>query len=99
MVSGWSPYRFQRGAERIAANGAGREELLEAAPKIPADWSRDGRYLITMTTSQNPKTGNDIWVLPLFGDRKPFPYVQTEFAEFFARLSPDGKWLAYTSNE
>jgi eukaryotic-like serine/threonine-protein kinase len=105
----WSPdgahiaYSGARNGSRslyqIAANGAGQEELLEAGPKLPADWSRDGRYLITMTTSQNPKTGNDIWVLPLLGDRKPFPYLQTEFAEFFARLSPDGKWLAYTSNE
>ena len=52
-----------------------------------------------MTSNKNPKTGNDIWVLPLFGERKPFPYVQTEFREVSARLSPDGRWLAYTSNE
>lgn len=82
-----------------AADGTGDEEVLEAADKIPADWSRDGRYLITMTGNQTPVTGNDIWVLPLFGDRKPFPYLNSKANEFFARLSPDGRWMAYASNE
>ena len=45
------------------------------------------------------KTKDDIWVLPLFGDRKPFPYLQTEFNEQYAKLSPNGQWLAYTSDE
>jgi eukaryotic-like serine/threonine-protein kinase len=81
------------------AIGGGDEEVLEAADKIPADWSRDGRYLITMTGNQTPVTGNDIWVLPLFGDRKPYPYLNSKANEFFARLSPDGKWMAYASNE
>jgi eukaryotic-like serine/threonine-protein kinase len=38
-------------------------------------------------------------VLPLFGDRKPIPYLQTEFVEAQARFSPDGRWIAYSSNE
>ena len=37
--------------------------------------------------------------MPLFGDRKPFPYLQTEFNESYGRLSPNGRWLAYTSDE
>jgi eukaryotic-like serine/threonine-protein kinase len=82
-----------------AANGTGEEEVLEAADRIPADWSWDGRYLITMTGNQTPITGNDIWVHPLFGSRRPFPYLNSKANEFFARLSPDGKWMAYTSNE
>jgi Tol biopolymer transport system component len=81
-----------------AANGTGPEEVLEAAFKLPTDASRDGRYLLTQTGGDNPKTGNDIWVLPLFGDRKPFPYVQTEFRDARPRLSPDGHWLAYESD-
>ena len=84
---------------RIAANRAGQEELLEAANKTPWDWSRDGRYLLTATSNTNPKTSNDIWVLPLFGDRQAFPYVQTEFGEWHPKLSPDGRWLAYQSGE
>jgi len=78
-----------------AANNAGAEELVEAASKTPEDASRDGRYLFTVPMANN----NDIWVLPLFGDRKPFPYVKTEFQETQPRLSPDGRWLAYRSNE
>ena len=38
-------------------------------------------------------------MLPLFGDRKPFPYLQTEFNETAAKLSPDSRWLAYASDE
>ena len=52
-----------------------------------------------MQTRLNRKTGADIWLKPLFGDRKPFPYLQTEFDETYAKLSPNGKWLAYNSDE
>jgi hypothetical protein len=41
----------------------------------------------------------DLWVLPLSGDRKPFPYLTTPFDEVEASLSPNGRWLAYTTNE
>ena len=45
------------------------------------------------------KTENDIWALPLNGDRKPFAVVQTAFEEKDAQFSPDGRWIAYQSNE
>jgi len=77
-----------------AANNTGAEEVVEAAAKRPMDLSRDGRFLFTVA----PVT-NDIWVLPMFGDRQAFPYVKTEFQETQPRLSPDGRWLAYQSNE
>jgi hypothetical protein len=41
----------------------------------------------------------DLWVLPLFGDRKPFPFLQTRFNELEGQSSPDGRWVAYQSNE
>jgi eukaryotic-like serine/threonine-protein kinase len=50
-------------------------------------------------TSVDPKTGPDIWVLPLEGDRKPAPFLRTEFNEDWASISPDGHWIAYQSNE
>jgi Tol biopolymer transport system component len=84
---------------RKAANGTGPEEVVEAAVKAPLDASGDGRFLLEETSAANPKTANDIWVFPLFGDRKPIPYVQTEFRELRPRLSPDGRWLAYQSDE
>src|SRR5262249_17464619 len=65
--------------------------------KFPLDWSRDERYLVYENDSQ--KTKADIWILPMFGDRKPYPYLQTQFNETHARISPDGKWIAYGSDE
>ena len=82
-----------------ATSGMATEEALDKAEgsKTLLDWSQDGRYLIEGVT--DPKTKMDIWVLPLFGDRKPFPYLQTEFNESYGRLSPNGQWLAYISDE
>jgi Tol biopolymer transport system component len=75
------------------------EEKVDEGPKRPAEWSRDGRYIIEATFPSFPKTGSDVWVLPLFGDKKAYPYVNTEFAETYPRLSPKGQWLAYVNNE
>src|SRR5262249_22704215 len=51
----------------------------------------------------DPKTGPDIWVLPDVSDRsaprKPFPFARTSFVESQGQLSPDGRWMAYTSDE
>lgn len=84
--------------QKAAAN-TGPEEVLEDDSKRPDDWSRDGRYLISETRASAARTLNDIWIHPFFGDKKPFPWLQTEFAESMAKLSPDGQWLAYQSNE
>ncbi len=83
-----------------AVSGVGGEELLfeSAVDKYPYDWSLDGRYIIYITAG-DPKTKLDLWVLPLFGDRKPIPFLQTEFEEDAAFFSPDGRWIAYQSNE
>jgi eukaryotic-like serine/threonine-protein kinase len=83
--------------QRLVAGG--RDELLLASnnPLIPTDWSSDGRFVIY--EQREPKTRLDLWVLPVEGDRKPFPFLQTEFDESEGRLSPDGRWMAYTSNE
>jgi Tol biopolymer transport system component len=83
-----------------ATNGATPDEVLDkdVRSKAPNDWSRDGRFIIEGTFN-DPKTGFDIWVLPLFGDRRPFPYLQTNFNEVRAKLSPNGQWLAYASDE
>jgi dipeptidyl aminopeptidase/acylaminoacyl peptidase len=87
-----------------AITGSAKVEVLSQPLGEPPhntrldDWSRDGRYLI-LNTAGDPKTKNDVWVLPTFGDRKAYPYLQSEFSEVFAKLSPDGRWLAYTSDE
>jgi Tol biopolymer transport system component/tRNA A-37 threonylcarbamoyl transferase component Bud32 len=81
------------------ATGPGSEELLLASgqDKRTLDWSPDGRFLLY--ADLDPKTGIDIWALPIDGDRKPFPVVRTNFEEDIAQFSPDGKWIAYQSNE
>jgi eukaryotic-like serine/threonine-protein kinase len=82
------------------SSGAVDEELLlkwGEGFSYPTDWSRDGRFIAY--TSQNAKTQLDLWVLPLEGDRKPVPFLQTQFNEMHGRFSPDGRWMAYTSDE
>jgi len=80
-----------------------REEelVLATAPgtfaAIASDWSSDGKYLLFDTTDS--KFNFDMWALAMTGDRKPFPVVQTTFQEKGAQFSPDGKWIAYESNE
>jgi Tol biopolymer transport system component len=83
---------------RKSASG-GKEDVLLASNhvKYASDWSRDGRYLVY--DQVDPETKLDVWVLPLFGDRKPFPFLQTPTDEWLGHLSPDGRWMAYTSNE
>jgi dipeptidyl aminopeptidase/acylaminoacyl peptidase len=83
-----------------ASSGAGDEkELLKEPGKVhaPTSWSRDGRFLLYGT--QAPKTGFDLWVLPLQGDRKPVLLLATSFSERNASFSPDMRWIAYVSNE
>jgi eukaryotic-like serine/threonine-protein kinase len=63
----------------------------------PSDWSRDGRYIAVETFGS--ATRWDLWVLPTFGDRKAFPFSQTQFSEWDGRFSPDGRWMMYSSGE
>jgi Tol biopolymer transport system component len=88
---------------RKSANGTGSEELLYADDfdKIPDSWSPDGKLLL-----YSKYTGKrlELWVLPLTPDQtggplKPFPAVQTPFSNTFGQFSPDGRWIAYQSNE
>jgi Tol biopolymer transport system component len=81
------------------ADGSGPEERLTTSPnpQFPRSWSPDGKWL-TFDESQ-PANGTDIRVLPMFGDRKPRPLLQTPFDESGATFSPNGRWVAYTSNQ
>jgi eukaryotic-like serine/threonine-protein kinase len=84
-----------------SATGAGEAEVLFAsdADKYVTDWSHDGRFVVFTELDPKGNNGADIWVQPLFGDRKPYPFLATLFNEGNAVFSPDGRWLAYQSNE
>ena len=72
--------------------------LVSPDPKYPADWSRDGAYILYGV--QSAETGWDQWVLPMTGgDRKPHAVIKTKFDDLFGSFSPDVKYLAYSSND
>jgi serine/threonine protein kinase/Tol biopolymer transport system component len=82
-------------------SGGGQEQAIyqSDAQVTPVDWSRDGRFISLEYLKPGSKTKEDIWILPLSGDHKAFPFAATEFAEADARFSPDGRWMTYTSDE
>ncbi len=86
----------------IAASGAGAAELLfkTGTPQgvvTFVDWSRDSRFVLYPLVGNG--TGSDLWVVPQFGDTKPFPYLHEAYNETDATFSPDGQWAAYVSDE
>ncbi|HEV2247462.1 MAG TPA: hypothetical protein VGW37_12480, partial [Terriglobia bacterium] len=82
---------------QLADGGGGLERLTAGAYNlVPVSWSRDGQLLAFLEI--NPTTGYNIWVLRM-SDRKPQPFLQTPFNESVPRFSPDGRWLAYISDE
>jgi len=104
----WSP-----DSQQVVFTGVNEREVLQAANArgggevqnlstfdvqvYPSDWSLDGKHLAY--TASSPSTSFDIWLLPMTGARQPAPLLQSLFAERHAQFSPDGRWLAFTSNE
>ena len=80
------------------STGDGVEEVLFESPevKIPCDWSPDGKFL--MYYVPHPTSGTDLWVLPP-ETNVPFVFLKTEANELWGQFSPDGRWIAYQSNE
>jgi Tol biopolymer transport system component len=80
------------------ASGGAKDEtlLLSQTDKTPRDWSPDGKFLLYEVL--DPENTPDIWVLPMTGERKEFPLVQSRFVEQCPQFSPDGNWVAYQSN-
>ena len=85
------------GIVRKAADGVGEAEMLLNGVNFPAEWSPDDRFILFWRRGE--KTRADIWVLPLFGDRKEYPLLNSAFDERDPQLSPNGRWLAYSSDE
>ncbi len=100
----WIVYTADRNGRsnliRKPSDGGGAEEILLTDEQITTatDWSRDGKYIFY---NRGPVGSEEIWALPLEGERKPFLLVPRAANSFsvFGRLSPDGRWLAYSSAE
>jgi eukaryotic-like serine/threonine-protein kinase len=101
----WSPdgsrilFAGDKGIYQMNSNGAGGKELLAAETLDtgiwPTSWSPDGRFILYVIGNSS-NTIQDVWVLPLAGDRKPRLFVHNAFD---GQFSPDGRWVAYSSIE
>jgi eukaryotic-like serine/threonine-protein kinase len=84
-----------------ASDGSGAERAVLETPgaiEYPSAASPDGRYLVYERKTLPSESGYHLWVLPLTGEAKPFPIVQTAFDERNAAISADGRWMAYESD-
>jgi serine/threonine protein kinase len=82
-----------------SSSGAGSEEcILESErAKYTVDWSPDARFVLFRAI--DAKSNMELWALPVAGDRKPFPFLKPAFGVSHGQFSPDGRWVAYASNE
>ena len=87
----------QWGLYHSASDGSGREEPLfeSPQPKVPMSWSPDSKRIVFWVLNETNR--GDLWVLSL-EDKKAEPLIATEANEQFAQISPDGSWIAYSSD-
>jgi len=105
----WSPDGLQiafaseksKGMEILLKNSDGtgtKRELFQTEFEVyPMSWSSDGNFILAQL--DDPTNGYDIWVLPLDSTQEAYPFLNTSFQEIVPAISPDGRWLAYFSNE
>ncbi len=84
-----------------AANGSGPEVRLlsNLVTDSPEQWSRDGRFIVYFELDTKNKRG--LWILPAeagTADRKPIPFLRSEFDDLLSQISPDSHWMAFTSD-
>ena len=83
------------------AAGPGDSARLLEQPGLgifPMSWSRDGKFILYVAGGA-AIARSDLWVMPLFGDKKPFQFLATPSVQNQAQFSPNGKWIAYISNK
>ena len=96
----WKRWNDPRGSPGALAQSTTPDETLAPGvfPRLPQAWSPDGRFVAF--TENHPDTRRDIWIAPFPGESgKPYPLVATPFEDNHAVFSPDGKWIAYQSND
>jgi Tol biopolymer transport system component len=97
-----SSYSSTSGLLSLPIRGGAPEVLLHSSEQFPnigaEDWSKDGRFVL-FNGGAGQRRADDIWVLPLDPPGEPTPFAVTAFAEGDGQFSPDGDWIAYTSDE
>jgi Tol biopolymer transport system component len=81
----------------IAGNGLSEPETIMEGANFPITYTPDGRFLIFLR--RGVKTQMDMWALPMFGERKEHLLLNSASEELQPQLSPNGRWLAYASDE
>ncbi len=98
----WSPdsKRLAIGTLKVInADGSGKVERIAAGDKMqfPTSWASKANALVFL--QETPAGANGIWVVPVQQDRKPHLFIESRFQLWHPDLSPDGRWMAYVSNE
>jgi serine/threonine protein kinase len=87
----------------VSAESKASVLLDDEGALVPLDWSRDGRFVLYRKIDALGRdamaTAADIWALPMEGHGKPLPVAQTSFDERAGQFSPDGRWVAFESNQ
>jgi len=91
---GLPPNLFQK---NVAGGSEERRLMHSVVDSIATDWSRDGRYVVYMANELG--TNWNVWAMPFKDNQAPQPVLRTQFNEMDARISPDGRWIAYVSDE
>lgn len=89
---------YQMYEQPVDGSGEAHRVTDGNATEVTGSWSRDGKYL-AYTVPNSGSGNNQIWLLPLSGDRKPHPFLQASYDVLNPVISPDSKWLAFASNE
>jgi len=83
---------------KMADGSSDAEQLLTSKQhQDPGSWSPDGKTLAY--AELHPETNWDIWLFQLEDTNQSGPFLQTDFNEYHPMISPDGNWIAYTSDE
>jgi eukaryotic-like serine/threonine-protein kinase len=99
LVFAWDkdapPYLHQL----VLDNSTAAEALVppNGSVNTPRDWHPDGTFIAY--EASDAVTAQDVWILPMIGDRTPTAFAKTRFNESAPRFSPDGRWIAYVSDE
>ena len=91
----WSPADGSAPPEKLTTSGIVPAQA--GGSRQPRSWSPDGKWLLF--NEFNPRTQFDVYMMGLGGDRKAQPLLHDPFNESDADVSPDGRWLAYSSDE